>query len=183
MTDNKTKQRAWRAIIAVALLFIMWAITSYAFVASFISVEDNLFETARVKINLNEGNLIFDENDFQMEPGRTLVKEFTVRNDSTVPVYYRLFLENLQGPLQEALTFKLYDGDQLLFETPMKDFVKDTPFVCNQILEVNETKVLTAHVTMDSVKGNKYQNAGVSFDMVAQATQVKHNTNKVFENE
>ena len=106
MTDNKTQNRAWLSIVAVVLLFVMWAVTTYAFVASFVSENDNLFETARVKIVLNEGKLIFDENDFQMEPGRTLVKNFTVRNDSTVPVYYRLYLGNLQGALQEAYPLK-----------------------------------------------------------------------------
>ncbi len=181
MTDNKTQQRAWFTIVTVALLFIMWAVTSYAFIASFISVEDNLFETARVKIVLNEGELIFDEDDFEMEPGRTLVKDFTVRNDSTVPVFYRLYLGNLQGPLQEALTFQIYDGDELIYSTAMKNFTIDSPFLNGDILEVNETRVLTAHVIMDPVMGNIYQGTGVSFDVVAQATQVENNPNMEFE--
>ena len=60
MTDNKTQNRAWLSIVAVVLLFVMWAVTTYAFVASFVSENDNLFETARVKIVLNEGKLIFE---------------------------------------------------------------------------------------------------------------------------
>ncbi len=181
MTDNKTQNKAWLSIVAVVLLFVMWAVTTYAFVASFVSENDNLFETARVKIILNEGERIFLESDFQMEPGRTLVKDFTVRNDSTVPVYYRLYLGNLQGALQEALIFKLYDGDELVYSTDMKNFTMDAPFLSGESLEVGETKVLTAHVVMDPVSGNRYQDSNVTFDVVAQATQVKNNPNMEFE--
>ena len=181
MTDNKTQNRAWLSIVAVVLLFVMWAVTTYAFVASFVSENDNLFETARVKIVLNEGKLIFDENDFQMEPGRTLVKNFTVRNDSTVPVYYRLYLGNLQGALQEALSFKIYDGDELVYSTKMKNFTMDAPFLSGKSLEVGEVKELSAHVVMDPVTGNYYQDSNVTFDVVAEATQVNNNPNMEFD--
>ena len=182
MTNNNTQGKAWGSMALVVILFVMWAVTTYAFVASFVSENDNLFETARVKIVLNDGQLIFDENDFQMEPGRTLVKEFTVRNESTVPVYYRLYLGNLEGALQEALTFRIYDGEELVYSTAMKNFTMDAPFLSGKIMEVGETQVLTAHVIMDEEKGNYYQNSNVTFDVVAEATQVKNNPNMEFEN-
>lgn len=181
MIDNKTQNKAWLTIIAITVLFLMWAITSYAFISSFISEDDNLFETARVKIVLNDGVPIFQESDFDMEPGATIVKDFVIKSESTVPVYYRLYFDNMQGALQEALTLKLYDGEELVYSCDMKKFTKDAPFLSGDILEVGETKVLTAHVTMDAVKGNYYQNTGVSFDIVAQATQSKNNPNMEFE--
>ncbi len=183
MTKSKTQGKAWLSMLLVVLLFFMWAITTWAVLSSFISENDNLFETARVKIILNEGVRIFDEKDFQMEPGRTLIKPFTVRNDSTVPVYYRLYFDNLNGPLQEALTFQIYDGDELVYSTRMSNFSVDAPFISGKSLEVGEVKEFTAHVIMDPVSGNYYQDTGVTFDVIAQATQVKNNPNMEFENQ
>ena len=182
MTNTKTQGKAWLSMILVVLLFLMWAFSTWAVLSSFISQNGNVFETARVKIVLNEGVRIFDEKDFQMEPGATMVKPITIRNESTVPVYYRLYFENIDGALQEALHFKIYDGDELVYSTKMKNFTVDAPFICGKSLEVGEVKELTAHVTMDPVTGNYYQNAGVTFDVVAQATQVKNNPNMEFEN-
>lgn len=112
---DKMRRRVHRSIAAVVVLCGLLALTTYALVASLVSVEGHLFETAQVKIELNGGKVIFDAGDMNIEPGYSIRRNFTVENQGTADVYYRLYLENTAGPLLGVLDFALYDGDTLLF--------------------------------------------------------------------
>ena len=178
---SKIRNRAVGSIVMIAVLFLMLAVTTYALVASFVSVEDNLFETGTVQIELNGGRTVFDGSDMNIEPGHSLVRDFTVENKGTADIHYRLYLENVEGALQEALTFSIYDGDRLLFTGKAKDFSKQSPCVSETPLSAGETRTLTAVVQMDESAGNAYQTAGITFDMTAEAVQAKNNPDRLFE--
>ena len=178
---GKTGRKAVGSIAAIAALFLMLAATTYALVASFVSVEDNLFETGKVQIELNGGKTVFDGSDMNIEPGHSLVRDFTVENTGSADIHYRLYLENVEGALQEVLTFSVYDGDKLLFTGKAKDFSKQSPCISETPLAVGETRTLTAVVKMDEAAGNAYQTAGITFDMTAETVQAKNNPDKAFE--
>ena len=57
---NHTRKKAVGSIVMIAVLFLMLVVTTYALVASFVSVEDNAFETGMVQIELNGGRTVFD---------------------------------------------------------------------------------------------------------------------------
>ena len=179
--SNQTKKRAVTSIIAIIVLVCMLVVTTYALIASFVSVDNNLFQTERVEIELNGGKTVFDGADMNVEPGHALIREFTVENKGTADVHVRLYLENVQGPLQEVLTFAIYDGDQLLFRGTADELTRESPCVSDSPLKVGESRTLTAIVTMDASAGNVYQNGGITFDMTADAVQSKNNPDKSFE--
>ena len=179
--SNQTKKRAVTSIIAIIVLVCMLVVTTYALIASFVSVDNNLFQTERVEIELNGGKTVFDRTDMNIEPGHALVRDFTVENKGTADVHIRLYLENVQGPLQEVLSFAIYDGDKLLFRGPAKELTKDSPCVSDSPLLVGESRTLTAVVTMDTSAGNAYQSGGITFDMTADAVQSRNNPDKSFE--
>lgn len=179
--QSRTKKKAVSSLIAIAVLFVMLVLTTYALVSSFVSVDHNLFQTGTVKIELNGGKTVFDGSDMNIEPGHTLVRDFTVENKGSAEVYVRLYLENVQGALQEVLTFSVYDGDKLLFTGKAKDFSKNTPCISETPLAVGETRTLTAVVKMDESAGNAYQTAGITFDITAEAVQAKNNPDRLFE--
>ena len=116
-----------------------------------------------------------------IEPGHSLVRDFTVENIGSADIHYRLYLENVEGALQEVLTFSVYDGDKLLFTGKAKDFSKQSPCISETPLAVGETRTLTAVVKMDEAAGNAYQTAGITFDMTAETVQAKNNPDKAFE--
>ena len=181
MNNSSVQKKVWKSIVAIILLFLMFIITTYALISSYLSVEDNLFETAAVDIDLNGGVPIFTESDFALEPGRSNGKRFTITNNSTVDVYYRLYLCNIAGDLHDALRFEIRDGDEVLYAAQMDEFDQETPFVSDEILKVGETRILTAVVIMDEKSGNRYQSEFCTFDVVANAIQVRNNPTKVFE--
>ncbi len=178
---SQTKKKAIFSMIAIFVLFCMLALTTYALITSFVSVEDNLFLTGRVKIELNGGKTVFDGSDMNIEPGRSLARDFTVENKGSADVYVRLYLENVEGALQEALTFSIYDGRTLLFTGKAKDFNENAACISGTPLSVGETRTLTAVVKMDASAGSEYQTAGITFDMTAEAVQSKNNPDKAFE--
>ena len=177
----QTKKKVISSILAIIVLVCMLVLTTYALIASFVSIDNNLFQTENVNIELNGGKTVFDATDINIEPGHALVQDFTLENKGTADVYVRLYLENLQGPLQEALTFSVYDGDKLLFSGTANELTKQSPCVTQSPLLSGECRILTAVVSMDPSTGNAYQNGGITFDMTADAVQSRNNPDKSFE--
>ena len=110
MSETKTAKRLTGGIIAIIVLAVCLCITTFALVYASVSVENNLFHTGGVKINLNDGKPVIREHEFLFEPGMTVVKDFFIENDSTWEVYYRLYLDNVSGGLSRVLTVTIKDG-------------------------------------------------------------------------
>ena len=88
--SSKTKKRLKGSIVAVIVLAISLCITTYAIVWASVSVNENVFQTGKVQINLNDGKPVIEEREFLFEPGMTVQKNFFIENESTCEVYYKL---------------------------------------------------------------------------------------------
>ena len=65
MNDNsKTAKKLTGSIIAAIVLAICLCITTFALVWATVSVDNNLFHTGTVKINLNDGKSVIEEHEF-----------------------------------------------------------------------------------------------------------------------
>lgn len=179
--NNSTKKKARGSLFAIGALFCMLALTTYALVMSMVSVEDNRFSMGTVEIDLNRGRTIFNGSDINIEPGYSAKEDFTIENKGTADVFYRLYLENVTGSLQNVVIFEIYDGDKLLYTAKAKDFNKEYPCISSTPLAAGEKKTLTAVVKMPENAGNTYKTGGMNFDITADAVQAKNNSDKVFE--
>lgn len=102
--DSQTKKRI--AVSALAALALVLAAAGVA-IAMFWAHErlpENRFVTGTVSIAL-EGS--FDEAN--IEPGHTVIEDFTVTNKGGSDAYWRMSFENLQGPLADALDVTVID--------------------------------------------------------------------------
>lgn len=181
--DNKNnlKKQLYGSLAVIVLLVIMLTVTTYALVSSFVKVEENHFQMGTVDISLNEGKKIFDGEDFLLEPGSSVKEDFTIKNESSVEVYYRLYLENVSGDLSDALIFQIYEGDALIYSCSAKDFNIENPCIGADSLNVGETKDLSLVVKMTEESGNQFQNGYMAFDITADAVQVRNNPDMMFE--
>lgn len=179
--SKQTKRKVCLTLVALFVLISCFALTTYALAKHQVAVEDNLFEMARIRVELNDGKTIFDGSDMNIEPGYSIKKDFTIENKSSVNVYYRLYLENVTGSLPAVLNFEIYDGDKLLFSGSAQDLKRENPCVGDEPLEVGETRTLTAVVKMAEGAGNAYQNGDMAFDVTVDAVQAKNNDDKQFE--
>lgn len=177
---QRTRKKAARSIAGIIALAVMLTLTSLALVLSFVAVKDNIFQNATVQIELNGGRPVFDGSDMNVEPGAALKRDFTIQNTGTADVYYRLYLENVEGVLPGALHFEVYDGEERLFSGAADEWTRESPCVGELPLPAGETRTLTMLVKMEDAAGNEYQNASIAFDITADAVQVRNNPDRVF---
>ena len=180
MTDSKTSKRLTGGIVAVIVLAVCLCITTFALVYATVSVENNLFRTGEVKINLNDGKPVIREHEFLFEPGMTVQKDFFIENDSTGDVYYRIYLDNVSGGLGSVLTVMIKDGDKILYNGTANELTVQSVTAADDILKIGQRRELTAVFHYPEDKGNDTENLDLTFTMCAEATQTKNNPNKLF---
>ncbi len=181
--QNKTKtaKKLTTSLGIVILLSICLCITTFALVLSMVSVEDNLFMTGKVQINLNDGKPVIEEHEFIFEPGMTVKKDFFVKNESSCDIYYKLYFQNINGGLADVLEIKICDEDKVLFDGTAKELTQENVGAADDILRLNEIRQLQIYFHFPEEAGNEAQNLFLNFDMAADATQTKNNPNKEFD--
>ena len=177
---------------------ICFVTTTFALISNKVTVEDNYYQTGTLKVDINGGNPIIEENEFNFEPGMTVVKSFYIENRSTCDVYYRLYLDELKGDLANIIeiTITIDDDDNnssndtVLFSNvkasnlskdSINDFIKDNPNSVDE-LDEGESKSYKIYFHYPSDSNNSGQDKSLSFKLSVEATQSKNNTNKEFNN-
>ena len=180
MAETKIPKRLTGGIIAIIVLALCLCVTTFALVYASVSVEDNLFHTGEVKINLNDGKPVIREHEFIFEPGMTVKKDFFIENDSTWDVYYRLYLDNISGGLADVLTVTIKDGDKVLYTGTANELTRQNVAAADDTLKIGQRRNLTVIFHYPENNGNKTQKLDLAFTMCAEATQTKNNPNKLF---
>ena len=179
--QNKTVKKLTASVAAVIVLAICLCITTFALVYSTVAVDNNLFRTGVIKINLNDGKPVIEEPEFLFEPGMTVEKPFFIENLSTWDVYYRLYFDNLEGGLADVLEVEIRDGDMILFGGKIADLTKETVGAADDILKLHDRRELTISFHYPEEAGNSGQAQYLSFDLKADAVQTKNNPNRLFD--
>lgn len=183
MTDKTTAKKLTGGIIAIIVLAVCLCITTFALVWASVSVENNLFHTGSVEINLNDGKPVIHENEFIFEPGMTVQKTFFIENKSTWPVYYKLYLDHVSGGLADVLEISIKDGDTILYRGTADELDRQSVAAADDILEIKEKKTLTIVFHFPEDKGDSTQNLDLTFTLCADATQTKNNPDRLFDQE
>ena len=177
---SKAEKKLTRGIITVIILAVCLCITTFALVWETLSVENNLFSTGQVKINLNDGKPVIEEHEFLFEPGMTVKKDFFLENESTCDVYYKLYFDNVNGGLADVLQITVKDGDKTLYQGTAAELNRTEVAVADDALKIKERRELTVYFYFPEEAGNSAQNLTLTFDMCADAVQTKNNPNKLF---
>ena len=181
MNSNiNTVKKLTGSIIAAIILAICLFVTTFALVWATVSVDNNLFHTGTIKINLNDGNLVIEEHEFLFEPGMTVKKDFFIENQSTWDVYYKLYFDNVSGGLSDVLQITVKNKDKILYQGTATELNREAVGAADDILRLHERRELTVYFYFPEEAGNSAQNLTLTFDMYADATQTKNNPNKLF---
>lgn len=181
MSEKETSKKLTVSVIILIILSVALCITTFALVWATASVDNNMFHTGIVKINLNDGKPIIEEHELLFEPGITVKKDFFIENQSTDDVYYKLYFGDIDGLLADVLEITIMDGDRILYSGLIKELTKRNVGVVDEALKVNEKKNLTVCFHFPEDVGNSAQNLYLSFSMNADAVQTKNNPNRVFD--
>ena len=178
---SEAEKKLTRGIITAIILAVCLCITTFALVWETLSVENNLFSTGQVKINLNDGKPVIEEHEFLFEPGMTVKKDFFLENESTCDVYYKLYFDNVNGGLADVLQITVKDGDKTLYQGTAAELNRTEVAVADDALKIKERRELTVYFYFPEEAGNSAQNLTLTFDMCADAVQTKNNPNKLFD--
>lgn len=168
------------SIAAIIVMSICLAVTTFALIYSTVSVDNNFFATGIVKINLNDGKPVINENEFLFEPGMTVVKDFFIKNESTDSVYYKIYFGNVDGDLANYLDVKILMGETVLIEGRASNLTKKNVSALDDYLRTGEKRDLKIVFHFPEEIGNCAQNAYLSFDLCADAVQTRNNRYREF---
>ena len=136
--STNTSKKLTGSILTVILLAVCLCISTFALIFSMVSVENNLFHTGTIDINLNDGKPIITADEFLFEPGMTVKKDFFIENDGTWDVYYKLYFENVSGGLSDVLQIRIQDGDRVLFEGTAESLSRKNVIAADDVLKIGE---------------------------------------------
>lgn len=184
-SSNNSNKKIYTRIGVIAVLSLMLAATTYALISSVVTITDNSFQTGRIKIDLNGGKPVFATakgSHLNIEPGQTIKSDFYIENEGSADAWYRLYLQDVTGELSDILIFTISDENgNILYSGKASDIDKSKPFTDDNPLTPGEIRFFTMTVKMPESAGNEYQNEDLSFDITADAVQVRNNEGKEFE--
>lgn len=180
MNESIFSKRLRAGIIILIVLTVCLCVTTFALVYSTVTVDDNLFRTGTVEINLNGGVPIVEEDEFRLYPGATVEREFYVQNNSSDSVYYRLFFENVDGVLADVIEITILLDGKTLYRGKASTLTEKTSLAADDVLGINERHTLVAVFHFPEEADNSAQSGFLSFDLRAEAVQVKNNPDRVF---
>jgi hypothetical protein len=181
MAETKTAKKLTGGIVAIIVLAVCLCITTFALVWATVSVENNLFHTGTVKINLNDGKPVIEEYEFLFEPGMTVEKDFFIENESTCDIYYKLYFDNVNGGLADVLQITVKNEEKTLYQGTAENLKRNAVAAADDVLKIGERRELTVYFYFPEEAGNSAQNLTLTFDMCADAVQAKNNPNKLFD--
>lgn len=180
MNDKKTSRSLVISIITVIALVICLSITTFALSYLTVKVENNRFITGTVAINLNDGKPVITADEFLFEPGMTVVKDFFVKNESTCPVYYRVYFGQVMGGLASVLEITISENGNILWEGTAETLSKANVTAADDELAIGERRDLQISFHFPEKTGNSAQNQELSFNLCAEAVQTLNNPLKAF---
>ena len=194
MIQSNNMKKFTISIIIVIILMICFVTTTFALISNKVTVEDNYYQTGTLKVDFNGGNPIIEENEFNFEPGMTVVKSFYIKSESTCETYYRLYLDELEGDLADAIKITIaiddgdedHDNDKVLYSDVASNLTKEHSTVADDILGAKDSdngkRNYLIYFHYPSESNNSGQDKSLSFKLSVEATQTKNNTDKEFNN-
>ena len=167
-------------VIILTILSLCLCLTTFALAYSIVVVENNIFHSGYVSIDLNNGDPVIEANEFLFEPGMTVQKDFYIKNNSTDDVYYKLYFDNVEGTLAECLKITISRGEKVLYTGTVAEINKNVD-AADDILKKNEEKQwFTITFEFPHTVGNDAKKQELCFDLRAEAVQTKNNPNRLF---
>ena len=181
MLSSTASKKLLGGLILLIVLSICLCLTTFALVYSMISLENNIFKTGGVSIDLNGGKRIIENSELVFAPGMSEQTTFYIENQSTCDVYYRIYFENVTGSLAPCLMVTIADGQDVLYYGKANKLNKDTTKTAAKELTIGEHRDLTITFYFPKSYGNELQDQDLTFDLRADAVQVKNNLDKAFD--
>lgn len=170
--DSQTKKNIFVSAFFVFALLLVAASIAVALFYAHERLPENRFATGTVSLALEGG---FNEEG--LEPGRTVMEDFTITNTGSADAYWRMSFDNLQGPLSGALDVTVLDETgAVLYQGSAVELDRGASYAqSSRVLASGQSETFTVQVSMNEGARNDYQGTGVAFDVRVDGVQSKNN--------
>lgn len=179
--NSKIASKLTAGIAMVIVLSICLGVTTFALAYTTITVEHNLFSTATMQINLNNGVPVVEEDEIFFEPGMEIEKAFFLENQGSIDIYYKIYFEQLDGGLANFMTVIIKAGEDILYDGPARNLTRDKVEAADKTIAAGQRQDLSITFCFPSDIGNEAQGLEVSFQLAAEAVQARNNPFKRFD--
>jgi len=184
MNKYDTSKKLFVGIFLLALLSVCLCITTVALVYSTISVENNIFGTGYVDIDLLRSDKtnepIIKDNELVFAPGMSVQKDFFIVNKGPSSVYYKLYFEDVDGNLANVVDIVISDGNKALYKGTATQLSRKTVKAVETELKKGEEKKLTITFIFPENIDNAAQGQQLEFSLCAEAVQYENNPGRNF---
>lgn len=180
MKGKKLAGKLMAGVIALTVLLMSLCVTTLALIYENLISHEADISTGKVSIDVNGGEPIITEGEFEFEAGTTVKKTFYLQNNSTCAVYYRLYFSDINGALADAMIVTVSKGETPLYTGRIGDLTAKGN-AADDILRVDERRELTLTLYLPETVGASVAGETLSFTLCADAVQAPNNDNKVFE--
>lgn len=171
---NNKKRYLSRIIVSLSIISGLVLVVLALLVHTTIS--NTFISTGVIDINLNDGVVVFDEDDLNLQPSQSVRKEMFIENVGTEDFYYRIYLEEVSGELVDVTLFNIYDEYGNLLKTiETSKFNSTNYFSTDEIVEVGECLYFEIEIVFNELLGDEYQGGNLNFHIIASAIQSKNN--------
>lgn len=170
--DSQTKKNIFVSACFVFALLLAAASIAVALFYAHERLPENRFATGTVSLALEGG---FNEEG--LEPGKTVVEDFTITNTGSADAYWRMSFDNLQGPLSGALDVTVFDETgAVLYQGSAVELDRGASYAqSSRVLASGQSETFTVQVSMNEGARNDYQGTGVTFDVRVDGVQSRNN--------
>lgn len=123
-------------------------------------------------INLNDGKVVVSEQNTAFAPGMTLERAFFIEAYGEHEVRYRLYIDRVEGPLQEYLEVTLLCEGEQIYKGAMRDFVRDRVGLNKDVLKKGDRKNYTIRFHLPAEVDNDAVQKQVTFVLKIEAVEV-----------
>lgn len=137
------------------------------------------FRSNKVEISFNEGTSLM-ESPASLSPGETWSKHTSIENTGKSSIYYRFYLDKLDGQLKDYIELCVMLNGNVCFEGLATEFNVKNAVVGEEALSKGEKVDILIVVFLSDDTVINDENAGFSFDIKVDAVQSKNNPDKIF---
>lgn len=119
-------------------------------------------------VEINESQSIFTEDDYLLEPGSAFSKILSIKNKTTKPIYFKLYLDNFGGFVSKDILLQIYNDSELLHSCPITELSYDYPYICKEAILPKETINYNIAIKVLETAGNEYIGEYITFEIVVE---------------
>lgn len=179
-----SKKRLSISVAALVTLCLSLCICSFALGYTFMMVENNMFNTGVIDIELHDNEFILADgrSEFLFEPGMTVFKTFSIENRSADPdgIYYKMYFKDITGLLADVIDVTILDSaGNTVLSGKLADLTREKVTMTGS-MSMGQNMNFTAQFHYPEASGNEGQGTETTFILCAEAVQAKNNPSKSF---